>query len=542
MKRFLSEKVLTRCELAAASLLTVFLVAFHAIFFLRAGPLWRDEISSLALATKPTVAEFWRSLPFDPFPACYFLLLRLWHGVGLGENDLALRALGLLIGVSLIGAFWLSCYLIDKSAPLWPLALFALNPLTLEGGDSLRPYGFGLIWIALTFGFICRMAFDRFGKAIVLFAFVAALLSVQSLFTNAFILFAIGVGAAALLLQTKSWFTLGLIFGIGLIAAVSLLPYFPIMHATRDWAKIIATKNDIASVIAVGDDTITGAGAVARWAWLTLGAGLLGAFLLAITHRLAAVLDLNRDRIIFAATTTVVAALATIGFLCTAQYLVFPRYFLPAMAIAALCAHVFWNSLPNRPGIRIIGLFLVLLIAVTELRPFGERANMRMTNCDEIAAVLEHRAGRDDLIIVTSFLYGVSFQRYYHGQTPWLAVPQIEDFSLHRWDLLKQAMARPDPVPDLISRAEIVLRAGHKIFLVGKLGPPLPTQPESFPPAPESAFGWQMEPYLAQWKSELTYWVEHHALHGSNLPIEERQSINRFESLGLFEVSGWREP
>ncbi|PYS83118.1 MAG: hypothetical protein DMF70_07160 [Acidobacteria bacterium] len=37
MKRFLSEKVLTRCELAAASLLTVFLVAFHAILFLRAG-------------------------------------------------------------------------------------------------------------------------------------------------------------------------------------------------------------------------------------------------------------------------------------------------------------------------------------------------------------------------------------------------------------------------------------------------------------------------------------------------------------------------
>jgi hypothetical protein len=105
MKRFLSEKILTRCELAAASLLTVFLVAFHTVFFLRAGPLWRDEISSLALATKPTLAEFWRSLPFDPFPACYFLLLRLWHGVGLGENDLALRALGLLIGVSLIGAF-----------------------------------------------------------------------------------------------------------------------------------------------------------------------------------------------------------------------------------------------------------------------------------------------------------------------------------------------------------------------------------------------------------------------------------------------------
>jgi hypothetical protein len=542
MKRFLSEKILTACELAVASLLTAFLVAFHAIFFLRAGALWRDEVSSLALATKPTAAEFWRSLPFDPFPAAYFILLRLWHGVGLGENDLALRGLGLLIGVLLIGAVWLSCSLINKSAPLWPLTLFALNPLTLEGGDSLRPYGFGLIWITLAFAFIWRIAFDRFGKAIALFAFVAALLSVQSLFTNAFILFAIGVGAAALLLQRKSWLALGLIFGIGLIAAISLLPYLPIIHVTGDWAKIIATKNDIAGVVAVGDDAISYGGTVARLAWLAFGAGLLGALLLAVTHRLAAVLDLNRDQIIFAATTMAVAGLATIGFLCTAQYLVFPRYFLPAMAIAALCVHNFWNSLPNRPGIRIISLFLVLLTAATALRPFCERAKMRMTNCDQIAVTLEQRAGRDDLIILTSFLYGVSFQRYYHGQTPWLAVPQIEDFSLHRWDLLKQAMARPDPVPDLISRAEMVLRAGHKIFLVGKLGPPSPTQPEPLPPAPESEFGWQMEPYLAQWKSELTYWFEHHALHGSNLPIEERQRVNPFESLGLFEVSGWREP
>src|SRR6266403_1249799 len=92
MKRFLSEKVLTRCELAAASLLTVFLVAFHAIFFLRAGPLWRDEISSLALATKPTLAEFWRSLPFDPFPACYF---HLPNGVRpFRKSDCAFRVRG----------------------------------------------------------------------------------------------------------------------------------------------------------------------------------------------------------------------------------------------------------------------------------------------------------------------------------------------------------------------------------------------------------------------------------------------------------------
>src|SRR5437660_577063 len=121
---------LERCEFAVAILLTVVLLACHVIFFLNAGPLWRDEISSLALATKPTLNEFWKSLPLDPFPALYFLLLRLWHAVGFGGSDIALRGLGLLIGVSLIGGLWRTCYLIDKSAPLWPLALLAFNPLT----------------------------------------------------------------------------------------------------------------------------------------------------------------------------------------------------------------------------------------------------------------------------------------------------------------------------------------------------------------------------------------------------------------------------
>ncbi len=136
MKRSWSGKtIFERGELALAIFMTLILIGFHVIFFLHAGPLWRDEISSLTLATKPSFAEFWRFLPFDPFPASYFLLLRSWHAIGLGESDLQLRVLGLLIGLSLIGAFWFSCYSIDKSPPLWPLALFALNPLTLEAGD-----------------------------------------------------------------------------------------------------------------------------------------------------------------------------------------------------------------------------------------------------------------------------------------------------------------------------------------------------------------------------------------------------------------------
>src|SRR5438105_15964067 len=116
MKQF-PKTTLERCEFAAAILLTIFLLVCHFIFFLHAGPLWRDEISSLTLATKPTLSEFWKSLPLDPSPASYFLFLRLWHAIGLGESALGLRGLGLLIGLGLIGALGFCCYLTDLSPP-----------------------------------------------------------------------------------------------------------------------------------------------------------------------------------------------------------------------------------------------------------------------------------------------------------------------------------------------------------------------------------------------------------------------------------------
>jgi len=534
--------IFERSELALAILITLILIIFHLIFFLHAGPLWRDEISSLALATKSSFGEFWRFLPFDPFPATYFLLLRSWHAIGLGGSDFGLRGLGFVIGVSLIGAFWFSCYSIDKSPPLWPLALFALNPLTLEAGDTLRPYGFGLIWVVLTFGLIWKMTFSEIRKRTAAFAFVAAVLSMQSLFTNAFILLAIGTSAILLLFLAKEWGKLMLIIAIGLFAALTLLPYLAIIRATGEWSKIIANKNELTSVLAVARDAIAEPGIAAYWTWLALGVGLIGSCLLAFSSRLAAILDLKRKGVMFAGATTFIAVVATIVFLCAAQYLVFPRYFLPAMGVAVLSMHVFWGALPNRIATRAVSLILATFIAVLSVPSLYARANMRMTNCDKIAIAVEQRASPEDLIIVTSFFYGVSFQRYYHGQASWMAVPQVADFSLHRWDLLREAMARPDPMPDLLSRAEAVLRNGHKLFLVGKLGPPPAEQPESFPPAPQTEFGWRIDPYLAQWKSELTYWVEHHAMHGNELSIDDLQSVNRFERLGAFEVSGWREP
>ncbi|HST31603.1 MAG TPA: hypothetical protein VLK27_12285 [Chthoniobacterales bacterium] len=542
MKRFLSSTTtLARCEFVVAIVLTLALIGFHIVFMFHAGPLWRDEISSLTLATKPTLSESWHSLKFDPFPAFYFFLLRGWNAVGFGHSDLGLRFLGLLIGVSLIVALWIASYLSDESPPLWPLALCALNPLTLEAGDSLRPYGIGLIWIVLAFGFVARILFGGPTKTIGLCTLFAAVLSVQSNFTNALMFFSIGTGAIVVLLTKRAWSKIFIILGIGAVAAISLIPYLPILSGTSDWSKILAGKNDIASVSSVARDAIANSGAVAEWTWLTLICAIIIFAIFVTLIRNPSAADFLRDRSIFGAIVLVLAAASMVGFLCAAKYLVFPRYFLAVPAIGALCINIFWNAIPNQIAIRTLGFCLALIVAITSLRPLSERARMRMTNCDEITATLEQRATASDFIIVTSPLYGISFQRYYHGQTNWTTLPPIGDLTLHRWDLVKQAMTQPDPVPELVSRAQIVLQ-GHKVFLVGKLGPAPATEHEPLAPAPQSQFAWQMEAYTGQWKSELTYWFEHHALHGTNLPVDENALVSPLEQLGLFEISGLREP
>lgn len=538
----LNKTSVVRAEFAVAVLLTLVLLAFHLGFFLNAGALWRDEISSLSLATKPTCTEFWTSLTFDPFPAAYFLLLRFWTALGLGQSDLALRGLGLLIGLSLIGALWLTAWLMNKSAPVWALALFSFNPWTLEVGDSLRPYGFSFIWIVLAFASLWRITAGELTRGTVVLGLVSVVLSVQSTFTNAFLVFGVAAGAAAVLTWKRDWPKLALIFAICTAGALSLLLYVPIIQATQKWSKIIGNKNTAIGVIAVARDAIAGAGQIAELAWITLLAITFFGFIAAsmgIT-RIFADEDKVRRRIVFATTSLLVAAVILITFLCAAHYLVFPRYFLAILAIAAVSVDIFWNAIANRPFIRATSLCLALVIAASSVGPITQRAGMRMSNCDQIASAVQQRAAGNDLIIVTSYFYGITFQRYYHGQANWVTVPQLADYSLHRWDLVKEAITQADPVPDLIARAESVLREGHNVFLVGKLGPAPSQQPEPIPPAPGSEFGWQMEPYLAQWKSELAFWLEHHAAHGQLIPIGAAR-VNPFEQLGLFEISGLRE-
>ena len=187
-----------RIETLVAIALTCVLVGMHVIHLLNAGPLWRDEISSLSLAIEPQWKNFREGLTLDPFPALFFVILRGWHAL-VGNSDFALRVLGFLIGVPGVGAFWVNARLTGRQTPIISLLLIGFCPTLMIWGDMLRGYGLGVIFIVLSFALFWQVI-ERPTWLVILLAAVTSILSVQSLYTNSLLVFACGFAGAVVAL------------------------------------------------------------------------------------------------------------------------------------------------------------------------------------------------------------------------------------------------------------------------------------------------------------------------------------------------------
>src|SRR5438105_2547783 len=93
-----------------AALVTFSVTFLHSFFLLNAGGLWRDEAGLVALSLLPSVSEVWRNLPHDSCAILMPLVVRAWSAAGLGNTDLGLRVLGLVIGLFLLLAFWFASW------------------------------------------------------------------------------------------------------------------------------------------------------------------------------------------------------------------------------------------------------------------------------------------------------------------------------------------------------------------------------------------------------------------------------------------------
>ena len=229
-----------KAEWVAGLLITVAAVWLHTVFFLNAGGLWRDEAGVVRVATLPTFQESWSNLANESCPIAFPEFIRFWSAIGAGGADSSLRLYGWITGLLMLGLVWLTGWLLTRRAPLVALGLLGANLTVVRWGDSLRAYGTGSVLIlpvVLCVGrYIQEPGWKRWTAAA-----LAAALAVQCLFQNAFLVLGM-CGAAAGVAVWRSQRRVALAaLAIGLPAALSLLPYAPIIRQERDWAPLLQT-------------------------------------------------------------------------------------------------------------------------------------------------------------------------------------------------------------------------------------------------------------------------------------------------------------
>src|SRR5256886_2055573 len=161
------------------------------------------------------------------------LAVREWSAAAsLGNTDPGLRVLGLYVGLFLLLAFWFASWTMRKGAPLLAVTLAGLNVTIIRAGDSLRGYGLGSALAVLTLAIIwrltCRPSLPAFSCAV-----AVAVLSVQSLYQNAFLLFAACCGGFMLCAVERRWRGTPSIFSVGAPAAGSVLSFISFIWRVR---------------------------------------------------------------------------------------------------------------------------------------------------------------------------------------------------------------------------------------------------------------------------------------------------------------------
>jgi len=490
----------------AAALVTLFATYLHALFLLSAGGLWRDEAAFVHLSLLPSLSGVWQTLGYDHCPILMPLAVRAWSAAGLGNTDLGLRALGLVIGLFLLLAFWFASWMMRNGAPLLAVTLAGLNVTMVRGGDSLRAYGLGsalgVLTLALIWRLTCRPSLAAFFCAV-----AVAVLSVQALYQNAFFVFAACCGGFVLCAVERRWRDTLPIFAVGAAAAVSLLPYIPLIVRAQDWYIICKVGFRFSHgweqlAVATGSPLT-----VFTWVWVALWIGALAAAICVLFWRRDRLPDRVRGLILFAGTSLVLGTAGFALFLKLANFLTQPWYYVPLMAFSAVCLDAMFFAAWRwaRPAAMILAVVTIATAFVFEL----PAVICRQTNVDFIATQLSTEVTANDYVIVHPWQRGVTFNRYYKATASWTTLPPLEDHTVHRYDLLKTKMQTKDPIAPVIDRITSTLQSGNRVWLVGNI----PFTQEPLPeilPAPNNPWGWFDVPYSFYWGVQVTQFLSAH--------------------------------
>jgi hypothetical protein len=520
-----------RAEQAAALVLTALAALLHLLRLQHGGALWRDEAGAAQLASLPTFGEVYTSFPHEAFPLLFSGALRAYMGL-FGDSDLAFRLLGLVVGLSILAALWWNARLAG-ALPLLSIVLIQLHPAFPLYGDSIRGYGLGTLLILLTFGAFARLVVQPDRKSILL-ALLPAVASVHLLLHNAALLAGIGLAAAAVGLLRRRFRVTVAALGIGLAAALTLLPYAGPLSAARDWRIVLIETVTLQEVLTKLAEVI---GTPFPWlVWVWGGAALLAA---AVTLRraLTAVQD---DARLFRLLVIPAALGGEIAFLMVVGYSPRIWYLLPVLALVASALDGLLAVEIAAPA-RWARIAAASIVTAALYATSFDTATLRMTNVDHVARAVEQSAGPRDLVLVNEWYYGISFNRYYRGDTRWMTVPALADHRMHRFDLVKAKMKSADPLLEVRRAMRRTLRGGRRVWVVGRLEVPPDGNPVfALPPAPHGPWRWLDGPYSLMWTQQLGVFLETNTARKRRVIVPAGGKVSGMENLRIWVYQGWK--
>ena len=523
-----------RIELIVASALTCLLLGAHLVHLFYAGPLWRDEIASLNFATKPSWSEFWAAFSLDIFPGLFFVLLRGWHALA-GDNDFKLRILGCVIGIAIVVAFWINARLTRRKTPIITLLLFGFSPTLIIWGDTLRAYGLGVLGITLCFGLFWRVI-ERPGVWEIALATLVALVSVQSIYTNALLVFACGMAAVAVAIRRRQWGRAGIVLLIGGVAALSLLPYLGFLRGSSGWASLYRVGFPISASLQMLSAALLGPANLLLWTWVLLVAvGLLSAIFL--QPRFAEC----RDPAFYALIAAILAFVVTMTYFRVVGWGTNIWYYLPMLAVVSASLDLLCDFRQHLRLVPLARAALALIVLVVAFPTLYGATLTRLSNLDLISDIITKRATPGDLVIIYPYVDTVTFKRYYHGQIEWLTIPMVAHLPLQNPDDLLDELRRPNAIVPALDKIRGTLQVGHKVWLAStwRWQPPAERPPPVEPLRPNDTR--PMGHFLRGWERSFQYVLRAHAEEFYVVPVPSDQPIAYYERSQLYLFSGWHD-
>ena len=529
-------------EWIVAVLLTVAAVALHLHFWLHIGGLWRDEVNQINISERHSLVEMEK----DSFPLLTPLIVHAWLALGLGNNDLDLRLLGLLVGLGILTALWLSSWKARRAPPLLGLALFGLNSSLVFFGDSLRAYGLGsLLAAALTATAFVFLRQPSTARAVWLA--LTAILSVQTLYNNAVLVAAICFGAWAVCWRRKDGRAALQVLLVALVSAASLLPYALNLIAGAGAASVLRTGVKLPRFFASYTDTLGFPLSSYIYVWALFYAAIVFCACAGFWQSTKPPAptdgrDSNTDLKLFAAVALTLAVVGFPVFFWRAQLPMQSWYVLPLMAMAAVCLDV---TLSCRHWIwRAALLVFAVVTAGYSFPETNKLLDGHFSDVNLYAVKLTAKAEPKDYIIVDPWLFGITFDHYFKGATPWDTLPPLPDHATHRFDLVKLQLQNTNAIAPVLEKIAQTLQSGHHVWILadrGRFGIPGPGQvpPPSLPPAPLPETGWADQPYARVWTAQTACFI---AAHSTQFGKLQALSTDRFitEDAEAFVASGWK--